>query len=178
MSNYVAVDPYFGVQGPMSATSTVQLHALGKTVFAEDRQTGNSSVSRGAGQFVYAQGSNVTALGQFVQLSNGSAVLLASANSGSFFPIGLAAGNISATNVFGWVQVGGIADYARGTNSAVAAGIPLYLCATAGLLASVAGAGSRVVGVVAPNSYTSSQSAAFTVQLGPAIFIPGVTAGL
>lgn len=175
MSKFMVVDPFIGNPTPVSNTATLQQFAIGLIARAEDKLSGASSLYRGAGEFIYCQGSNVTAIGQFVQVSNGSAVLLASANSGSAFPIGVAAGNISATNVFGWVQIGGICDYAQGTNSSIAAGVPLYLAATAGIINSVSALGSRVQGVVAPNSYTSSQSASLTVQLFRP-FIPGLTA--
>lgn len=177
MSKYVVVDPFLGSPTPVSATGTVQLFALGLEVRASDAASVKSSANVGGGKFVYAAGSNVTVLGQWVMLSNSSAVLLASANSASAFPIGVAAGNLSASNVFGWVQVQGIADYVQGTASSIAAGVPLYLCATAGVLNSVAGLGSRIQGVVAPVSYTSSQSAAQTVQLFYP-FCAGNTAGL
>lgn len=176
MSKYMVVDPFIGNPTPVSATATSAQFALGLMARAEDKLTGASSLYVGAGEFIYAQGSNVTAIGQFVMLSNNSAVLLASANSGSAFPIGVAAGNLSASNVFGWVQVAGICDYARGTNSSIAAGVPLYLAATAGILNSVSALGSRVQGIVPTVSYTSSQSAALTVQLFRTPFIPGLTA--
>lgn len=177
MSNYAIADDIIGVPGPVSVTGTVKLFDLGLELRGMDRATGKSSANVGGGVFVYAQGSNVTAAGQFVMLSNNSAVLVASANSASFFPLGVAAGNLSNASVFGWVQVEGICDYAQGTNSSIAAGVAYYLAATAGILNSVSAAGSRVLGIVAPNSYTSSQSASMTVQLNRP-FIPGLTAGL
>lgn len=165
MSKFMVVDPFIGNPTPVSATATSAQFPIGLIARAEDKLTGASSLYRGCGEFIYAQGSNVTVIGQFVMVSNGSAVLLASANSGSAFPIGVAAGNLSASNVFGWVQVQGICDYAQGTNSSIAAGAPLYYAATAGIVNSVSALGSRIQGVVAPNSYTSSQSASLTVQL-------------
>lgn len=175
MSKYMVIDQFIGNPTPASATATSAQFPIGLVARAEDKLTGASSLYQGCGEFVYLQGSNVTAIGQFVMVSNGSAVLLASANSASAFPIGVAAGNLSASNVFGWVQIQGLCDYARGTNSSLAAGVPLYLAATGGILNSVSAAGSRVHGVVPPVSYTSSQSAALTVQLFRP-FIAGVTA--
>lgn len=177
MSKFMIVDPFIGLPLNASQTGTTQLFDLGLEVRGADRASAKSSANMGGGVFIYAAGSNVTAIGQFVHFSSGSGVLLASANSASFFPIGVAAGNLSATNVFGWVQVQGNCDYAQGTNSAIAAGVPLYLAATAGIINSVAGAGSRLVGIVAPASYTSSQSASFTVNLNRPVMI-GNTAGL
>ncbi len=178
MSKFVAIDPIVGAPAPMSATATSQQWQLGYAVQGFDVATGASSLNLGAASFVYVVGSNVASIGQFVMVSNSSAVLLAAANSASFFPIGVAAGNLSASNVFGWVQVGGLCDYARGTNSAIAAGVPLYIAAgTAGFLVTNVVAGNHVQGVVCPVSYTSSQSSALTVQLfNP--FVAGLTASL
>jgi hypothetical protein len=123
------------------------------------------TTSSWGGQFQYQRGSNVTAIGQFVHIQNGSAVLLDQANSLSYFPVGVAAGPLSATNVFGWVQVDGYCDYAVGPNSSVGAGVPLYMGGTAGRVAASANAGQWINGLVAPVSYTSSQSRSFTVQM-------------
>lgn len=184
MSNFMMLQADRALAGnaAMSLTATVQQFPTGYLALAEDRQTGALQSGRsnglGVGEFVYCQGSNVTAIGQFVHISNNSAVLLAAGNSASFFPAGLAAGNLSASNVFGWVQVAGLADYAKGTNSAIAAGVPLYIAAgTAGFLVTNVVAGNHVQGVVAPASYTSSQSNSLTVQLfNP--FVAGLTASL
>lgn len=184
MSNFIMMqnDRGLGAAAGMSLTATVQQFPIGYTALAEDRQTGAGVSGRsnglGIGEFVYCQGNNVTALGQFVHINNNSALVLAAANSASFFPVGLAAGNLSATNVFGWVQIAGLADYAKGTNSAIAAGVPLYVAAgTAGFLVTNVVAGNHVQGVVAPASYTSSQSNSLTVQLFRP-FLAGLTASL
>jgi hypothetical protein len=97
-----------------------------------------------------------------------SAVLLASANSASFYPIGLAAGALSATNVFGWVQIAGLADYATVSNTDVAANIRVAYGSTAGQVGSVTALGSRIQGINIPVSYGSARSASapnLTVQL-------------
>lgn len=153
---FVAVDPFIGVPAPASATGTNRLFPLGLEARFEDKQTGTAY--KGAGKFVYAQGSNVTAAGQVVHLSNNSAVLLASANSASFFPVGVAAGALSATNVYGWVQVQGICDYLLQSNSSCAAGVPLYMAATAGLVLSNTAAGQKVIGVCPNVSFTSADT--------------------
>lgn len=178
MSSYVIADPTIGFM-PASATGTVQLAELGYYARAVDNASGGTSVRHGAGQFVYCRGSNGTAIGQFVHISGGasggvSAVLLASANSTVFWPIGVMAGNISATNVFGWVQVQGICDYATCSNTSVAANAYLALGSTAGQVGSVTALGSRINGIATPNSFTSSQTS-LTVYLDfPKII--GVTA--
>ena len=163
--SYVIVNS-IGAVSPVSATETSKRFALGVEMIAVDNQTGASSLNLGAGRFIYCQGSNVASVGQFVHISSNSAVLLAAANSTCEFPVGVAAGNLSATNVFGWVQVQGLCDYARGTNSSIAAAQQLYVCAgTAGLLVTNVVTGNRVQGVAAYASYTSSQSSNLSVQL-------------
>ena len=160
---FMCVDPTLGVPAPATATATARQFPLGYTARFEDKQTGTAY--RGCAEFVYCQGSNVTALGQVVHISNNSAVLLAAANSASFFPVGVAAGALSATNVYGWVQVAGLCDYLVLTNASLAAGGANYINAgTAGFLQSGAVAGNKVVGIVAPQSNTSADTYAL-VQL-------------
>lgn len=176
MANYVIADPFIGAPLPVTETKTAAAWPVGLQVRAYDRQSGTANV--GAGVFQYVAGSNVTAIGQFVQLQGNNAKLLTAGDSASKFPIAVAAGNLSSTNVYGWVQIQGIADYARGTNSAIAAGVPLYIAAgSAGYLLTNVVAGNHVHGVICPVSYTSSQSQSLTVQLNYPCVI-GVTAGL
>jgi len=154
--------------GAVSDIDTVKRFPLGYEVNGWRVATGSADTVPGfeAGVFKYVQGSNVASAGQFVMLSQGSAVLLAAANSASKFPVGVACAALTATSQYGWAQVEGPVDYARGTNSAIAAGAPLYIAAgTAGYLVTNVVAGNQVVGVIAPNSYTSSQSNALTVLL-------------
>jgi len=151
------VEPTVGDLVPVTATGTVPLYPLGYIARAADLQTGTTNV--GAGQFMYMKGNNVTAIGQMVALSNGSAVLAGTVNSLSLNNVGFAAGNLSATSVYGWVQVQGFCDYALGTNQSIEAGKPLFVVAgTAGLIGSAGVQGLRVVGAVASNSFTSSQT--------------------
>lgn len=168
IGDYKVVDDFLVGPSALSDTQSSKQFPLGIPVKAVHT---NGSFA----EFVYAQGSNVASAGQFVHLFNGSAVLLASANSASYAPIGVAAGALSATNAYGWVQVRGYVDYAKGTNSAVAANVAMYLGATAGQLASNVGIGSKVQGVFVPTSYTSSQSQSFTVLLNYPT-VQGVTA--
>lgn len=178
MSSFVIADPTLGVVAA-SQTGTVQLYDLGQYVHMKDNASVGSSQNRGGGQFVYCRGSNVASIGQFVHISGGasggvSAVLLASANSTVFWPIGVAAGVLSASNVFGWVQVQGICDYATASNTSVAANAYIALGSTAGQVGSVTALGSRINGIAVPVSFTSSQTS-LTVYLDfPKII--GVTA--
>ena len=181
----MAISQYKGLGDAIGAAAfsdvdTAKRFPLGFEVTGYRSGTGSADTVPGfeAGVFKYAQGSNVSSAGQFVHLSQGSAVLLASANSASKFPIGVACAALSATNLYGWVQVEGPVDYARGTNSSIAAGVPLYICAgSPGYLVTNVVNGNQVLGVVAPVSYTSSQSQSLTVQLNyPKL--PGLTASL
>lgn len=178
MSSYIIADPLIA-GGVASATGTSQLAPLGYRARALDNATGGTSVNHGAAEFVYCRGSNVTAIGQFVHVSGGasggvSAVLLASGNSTVFWPIGVAAGNISATNVFGWVQVWGVCDYATASNTSVAANAYIALGSTAGQVGSVTALGSRINGIAVPVSFTSSQTSLTVFLDNPKII--GVTA--
>ena len=146
----------------VTSTGTVPVAKVGMYYRAFDNGSGTTNF--GGAQFVYARGSNVTAAGQFVHISSGSAVLLDSANSRAWFPIGVAAGNLSATNVFGWVQVQGFCDYALVSNSAVATNANICLASTAGQVGSVTALGSRIAGIGVANSFTSSQTS-LTVYL-------------
>lgn len=179
MSSFQFIEQYPGLPGPVTATDSAPRVPLGLRARAVDVSAITSGGAPAAyGVFEYCRGSNIASKGQFCQINNGSAVLLDAANSASFFPIGVAAGVLSATNVYGWVQREGQCDYARGTNSAIAAGVPLYICAgTTGLLVTNVVAGNHVQGVVAPVSYTSSQSASLTVQLQNP-FVVGLSASL
>lgn len=163
ISQYKALGEWVGA-GAFSDTETVQRFPLGFEVNGV-KVASASNDTGGFGVFAYAQGSNVSSAGQFVHLHNQSAVLFASANSQSVLPVGVACAALSATNLYGWVQVQGYVDYAKGTNSSIAAGVGLYPTGTAGVLATSGGTGNRVWGVVAPASYTSSQSNSLTVIL-------------
>ena len=171
MSNFVGVDPIIGAAAA-SQTATSQGGIVGNYVDMVDNASGTTNF--GGGQFVYCRGSNVTARGQFVHISNGSAVLLASGNSTVFWPIGVAAGALSATNVFGWVQVQGLCDYATASNTAIAANAYIALGSTAGQVGTVTALGSRIMGIAVPNSFTSSQVSATVYLDFPKII--GVTA--
>ncbi|MEY2667681.1 MAG: hypothetical protein RJA59_319 [Pseudomonadota bacterium] len=173
ISQYKVINPVGPVA--LSDTATVQQFPLGFKVDAVKIGSASND-SGGYGRFMYAQGSNVASAGQFVNIFNGSAVLLASGNSSSFGPIGVAAGVLSATNAYGWVQMEGYVDYYRHTNVAGAVNIPIYYGSTAGQIGTVSVTGSRIEGIFVPNSWTSSQSASVTLYLDGAVRVRGITA--
>ena len=185
---YVPVDPQAGVPA-YSVSNTfatasgiyppVPFGAVGE--FA-DLQTGTSNAGQAVA--IYCQGSNVTAAGQFVMISSGSAVLLNSANSTCFYPIGIAGAPMTATNVGGWVGVQGLFDNGAFTNVVMAANNRIALGSTAGQIGSVTALGSGIRGINIPVSYTSTDGSAtslagvycaLTVQVNNP-FIIGVTA--
>jgi len=175
ISDYKVIDDFLVGPSALSDTQSKQQFPLGIRARAVNFSATGSAASPQYAEFIYAQGSNIASAGQFAHIVNGSAVLLASANSASYLPIGVAAGVLGATSQYGWVQVKGYCDYAKGTNSAVAQGVAMYLGATAGQLASNVAIGSKVQGVYVPVSYTSSQSQSFTVLLNEP-YVQGVTA--
>lgn len=165
MSAYqIAVPGVIGFNGAGGAASATQ----SATIVPVGYRANGYDTALGRGEFIYAQNSNVASQGQFVHIINGSAVLLAAANSTKGNPIGVVAAGWTTTGTgqYGWVQVQGYCDYAQGTNSSIAADQQLYIAAgTAGYLVTNVVTGNRVRGVVCPVSYTSSQSAALSVFL-------------
>lgn len=170
MASYVFIDKVIGKDSP-TATGTVKLWPLGLTAAAKDD-------TLGYGEFVYLQGST-NAAGALVQIRGGTAVVMSAALSASAYPLGVAAGALSGTGVYGWVQVRGLADNVKGTNADMAAGVPLYLHAGAGQLASAVVAGNRIQGAFLPASVGSALASvgSATVQLQYPI-VAGLTASL
>lgn len=168
---YVPVEPQAGFPA-ISQVDSVPKLALGAVARFNDMQSGSGN----AGQCVaiYCQGSNVASSGQFVHIVSNSAVLLDSANSASFYPIGCAQGALSATNQYGWVVVEGLVDNGAFTNVSFAANARVALASTAGQIGSVTALGSRIQGIILPVSFTSANTY-LTVQLDNP-FVIGITA--
>ena len=171
MSNFVHIPQFGGMPAPMSATGTDQQFELGLEVWARDMgQTSPVSTlaatatapTLGGGLFRYVRGSDVGTAGLVVYISNDSAVKLGAAQNA---PVGIAAGALSATNVFGWVQIQGKCDYARGTGVALTSGNPLYVGTAAGFVVSGSVAGSQIRNMSCYANYTSSQSLSMSLQL-------------
>jgi len=178
MSDYIVVSPFVQA-GPVTVTHSAPACAIGLEVDAIDRAAATSG-GLAAGRFVYVRGSNLASGGQFCHIINGSAVLLASANSASAYPIGCAPAALTATNVYGWVQVQGRVDYARGTNTAPTSGVPYYFAGTAGQVVTNAAAGSRIQGIYGvPGQTNTAVSSAGSYQYDlNRPFCAGVTAAL
>jgi len=174
---YKIVDPNIGAPSPVTATGTVQQWPLGVRMRALDYQTGSVGSAGNYGEFVYLRGSDATH-GCLVYVDSVSAKAAGTAHTASMWPVmGIAAGALSATSVFGWVQVAGICDYAILTNTSFAAGAPVFLASTTGQIDSTQSeTGFRVIGIAPIVSYTSANSS-MTVMLNYPQHI-GATANL
>lgn len=151
-SSYQFIEPGAGFPG-VSATGTVQLQRLGLIAGAHDPTYGYA-------EFMYVRGAaaSTPTVGDGV-LVNGDykAQQLASGNTGSRGPVGLAPAALSATNVFGWVQVLGVADYCNmGTQGTVAAGAPVVVGTTAGRLQTTAGSTGFIVNGLYVSQYSTT----------------------
>ena len=86
-----------------------------------------------------------------------AAMQLVSGNTASQGPVGIAPVALSATNVYGWVQVAGICDYAKmGTQGTAAAGLPVVIGTTAGRLQSTAGATGYIINGLKVSQYSTT----------------------
>ena len=175
MSDYKIVEPALGNPSPCSVTATVQAWPLGFIAKAADFASGLggtafTSVTRcGDGLFQYVVGDTAgpaLSRGQAVLMRGNSALLAGTVNRLSNLPLGIAAGPISASNVYGWVQVQGFCDYARGTNANTSVGATAFVGSTTGQLASTQGAvGARIWGLHFPIQVTADNSLSVTCYL-------------
>jgi len=180
MANFVAAEPFLGIPTAMSGTYTYATSANVPTAFPLGYEVRAVDPTLGAGVFVHVVGgaAGPQSAGQLVLIQGNTANLAGTVNAASNFPLGLAAGAISATNVAGWVQVYGYADYARCSNHAIAVGASAFVASTTGLIATTGGAaGAQVKGIAFPVSVTSSQSVSVTCFLNRPVVV-GVTANL
>jgi hypothetical protein len=118
MSDFKIIHAQLGAV-PVSSTGTVQQLPLGYVAQAQDLQSGSGAM--GCGRFVYVVGvaSNASSpiRGDLCLIKGNTVQKAGMASSGSYFPVGIAAGSISGTNVYGWVQVRGLCDYANMENA-------------------------------------------------------------
>lgn len=166
MANFVIVDGLVGAPSPVSQTDNVQKWPLGFVARGVDNATGSTNC--GGGQFIYVQGSNVSSAGQWCSIVNNSAVIATTPRPG---PVGVAcADGLTATSVYGWVQVQGKLDYGRGTNSTISTNQALYLGSIVGVAHSASVDGGQVIGAVCASNYStaSSNSAWYFLQF-PAV---------
>src|SRR5712664_375242 len=135
-SSYQFIEPGAGFPG-VSATGTVQLMRLGLVAGAHDPIFGYA-------EFAYVRGATASfpTAGDACMVDGAwRAMQAVSGNTGSRGPVGLAPAAMSASNVFGWVQIMGVMDYANmGTQGTAAAMLPVVIGTTAGRLQTTAGA--------------------------------------
>lgn len=136
MSAYQIVTPGVIGQPSVSATNTSQLFPLGFIADAVDP-------TYGAGQFMYVRGASASAptAGDVCILTGFSAGQAVSGNTASQGAVGVAPAALSNTNVYGWVQVQGVCDFAKlATAGTGAVGVGLCIGTTAGRAQTTAGA--------------------------------------
>jgi len=120
-ANFKIIEPGIGNQ-PVTLTQTVSQFPLGLEVQAVDMASGSAATGSGnlgCGRFVYCVGSGASApsRGDLVFMKGNTVMKAGSASTASWLPLGIAAGDITATNVYGWVQVAGMCDYAKMENA-------------------------------------------------------------
>ncbi len=151
-SSYQFIEPGAGFPG-VSATGTVQLMRLGLVAGAHDASFGYAEFMyvRGAAASAPTAGDGCLVVGSF------GAQQLVSGNTGSRGPVGLAPAALSNTNVFGWVQVMGVADYVNmGTQGTGAVALPIVVGTTAGRLQTTAGATGFLINGLYISQYSTT----------------------
>lgn len=166
-SNFVFLDHNIGLDSP-TATGTDKLWPLGITAQAKHD-------TLGVGEFVYVQGSTHAA-GMPVIIQGGTAKALATAvNNGSAAPVGIAPSAMTATNVYGWVQVRGMLDYGVAAVAlAVGNQMLVPVNATSGISTAAAGSAAvalRIMNITPVSSASASTTAAVLALNYP--FYPG-----
>jgi hypothetical protein len=94
-------DPRIGMQ-PIATASTVQNHALGLIVRAKDVGT----TAYGAGEFIYVKGVT-NGLAKCWAIYNADDYTTTLAVADGIGPMGVMMSDLSATTVFGWLQISG-----------------------------------------------------------------------
>jgi hypothetical protein len=120
-ANFKIVDPGIGNQ-PVTLTQTVKQFPLGLEVQAIDMATGSAATGSGnlgCARFVYCVGSAASGAsrGDLVFRFGNSIQKAGPASTATMADLGIAAGDVSNSNVYGWVQIGGICDYAKMENA-------------------------------------------------------------
>lgn len=160
MSNYKPMLPAAGFQA-FGDTATVQNHPLGMRAAGVDPTLGYA-------EFQYVQGSTHAAGLPVVIIANTAKALASATNFGSAAPVGVAPSAMSNTNVYGWVQIFGLCDYAV-INGAPAVGNQLIAGSALASGFGTAAAASAVIANQVFNAFvaasTNASTASGTVQL-------------
>lgn len=142
-SNYQFIEPGAGFPNVSATVSGTAGNRLGILAGALDPTFGYA-------EFMYVRGAAASAPtagdAVIVNGTNWQAVQAVSGNTASQGKMGIAPAALSNTNVFGWVQVYGICDYANmGTQGTGAVGLPVVIGSTAGRLQTTAGATGFII---------------------------------
>lgn len=151
-SNYQFIEPAAGLPG-VSQTGTSQLQRIGLIAGAIDPTFGYA-------EFMYVRGAALSApaAGDAVLIDGAfRAQQLVSGNTASQGPVGIVPAALSGTNVFGWAQVYGVADYVNmGTQGTGAQGLPVVIGTTAGRLQTTAGATGFIINGLKISQYSTT----------------------
>ena len=170
-SAYVFIDPGVGFPG-VSNTGTFNSSSGPPAPLAFGLIAGARDPTYGYAEFMFVQGST-NAAGDLCLVQGGNtAVQYGSASTATQGPLGIAPAAMSATNVYGWIQILGVCDYANmGTQGTTAAGQPVYVGSTAGRMQTTAGATGYYLGGIKISQYsTTANSNSGIVQLYYPIF--------
>ena len=157
-SAYAFIDPGAGFPG-ISNTGTFNTSSGPSAPLMFGLIAGAKDPTFGYAEFMFVSGATVSAptAGDACLLQGGGAQQLVSGNTASQGPVGIAATAISNTNVYGWVQVYGVCDYANfGTQGTAAVGLPVVIGTTAGRLQSTAGATGYIINGLKVSQYSTT----------------------
>ena len=155
-SNYRFIDP--GAAFPaLSNTGTFNTSSGPGAPVAFGLIAGAVDPTYGYAEFMFVQGST-NAAGDLCLVQGGTcAVQYGSASTATQGPLGIAPAAMTATNVYGWIQILGICDYANmGTQGTTAAGQPVFIGSTAGRLQTTAGATGYILGGIKISQYSTT----------------------
>lgn len=124
-----------GIQ-PIASTSTVQNHALGTIIRAEDP-------TYGGGEFIYLKGVVATVVGSMVDFDPYLGTTVLSPATGGIGPVAVSM-SINVASQYGWYQIGGVAAV-KAPNTMVAGAEVFSLAATAGSVDDAAVNGEQIL---------------------------------
>lgn len=169
MSAYKFINPLMGVPQPGdTGTFGTQPGSGAPFPFGLIQEAVDPTLGYAEFMFVKGGAASAPARGDACLIVNNAVQQIVSGNTASQGQVGIAAGAISASNVWGWAQVYGVCDYAKlGTQGTGAVGLPLCIGTTAGRLQTTASVstGFWINAVKVGNYSTTANSDAATIQL-------------
>jgi len=150
-SAYVFIEPAAGVYG-VSSTGTFSTGGVpaANPPFMFGNVQGATDPTYGYAEFMFVCGpaAGTCQSGDAVLLLNNTVQQLGTASTASYGPVAYLPAPMTASNVYGWAQIMGVADYCRMTNTVVAVGLPMVVGKTIGILQSAVGTtGYRIDGL-------------------------------